>query len=228
MKRRLLLLCAASLAGTCELNAADGDLLAEDASGATFDVYSADNATYAAKSTAEIAALPRVTYRAGETVTAEKWTGDETVLASSAASAGSAAFAPDAGGVWILSNSVQGTAYVCVPWTVFGDSMSLTSAASPAYAADSMTDGPNRITKRRDAPPVAYTGDNWVGDATKASILTFTPVGGAVTNKNLMGTGVTPFDFKGSGEWTIRLAMADGTLRDAVVCIDGGLVIVIR
>ena len=92
-----LLICAASLAGACALNAADGDLLAEDATGATFDVYSADGATYAAKSATEIAALPCVTYRAGETVTAEKWNGDETSLVASAASAGSAVFAPNAG-----------------------------------------------------------------------------------------------------------------------------------
>ena len=228
MNRKLLVFCVASLAGACALNAADGDLLAEDATGATFDVYSAECATYAAKSVAEIAALPRVTYRAGETVTAEKWNGDETSLVASAASAGSAAFAPNVGGVWILSNSAQGTARICVPWSVYGDSMSLMSAASPVYAADSTQSGPNRRTRKHDAPAIAYTGDNWVGDATKAATLTLTSPGGLVTNMTFTGTGAIPFSFKGSGDWAVRLAMADGRMYNASIYIDGGFVISFR
>ena len=228
MRRRFLVLCVASLAGTCALNAADGDLLAEDTTGAVFDVYSADNATYAAKSSAEIATLPRVTWRAGETVTAEKWDGTETSLATSAASAGSDSFAPNAGGVWILTNSKQGTAHICVPWSVFGDSMSLTSAASPAYAADSLLPGPNCATCRKEALPVAYTGDNWVGDIAKAVTLTFTSPTGATMILSRTGTGVTSFNFNEAGNWTMLLAMADGTTRDAVITINGGLTLVIR
>ena len=227
MKRKLLI-CAASIAGVCALNAADGDLLAEDTTGATFDVYSADSATYAAKSAAEIAALPHVTYRTGETVTATKWNGDETSLVASAASDGSTAFAPDAGGVWILNNSAQGSARICVPWSVYGDSMSLMSAASSEYAVDSIADGPNRRTVRREAPQVAYTGDNWVGDVAKATTLTITSPLGAITNLDLSGTGAIPFDFKGSGAWTVHLAMSGGSTLDSVVYIDGGFIIMFQ
>ena len=228
MKRKLLVLCAASLAGACALNAADGDLLAEDTTGATFEVYSADGATYAAKSAAEIAALPSVTWRAGETVTAAKWNGDTSTLASSAASDGSGAFAPNAGGVWTLVNSKQGTAYICVPWSVFGDSMSVTSSASPTYTADSKQEGPNRITKRKDAPDVAYTGDNWVGDAAKAATLTFTSPSGKTTTLNRTGTGTTSFSFNEQGDWTVLLAMADGLTRTAVITINGGFMLIIQ
>ena len=228
MKRKLLFLCAASLAGACALNAADGDLLAEDTSGATFCVYSADGATYAATSAAEIAALPSVTWRTGETVTAAKWNGDTTTLAMSAAAAGSGSFAPNAGGVWTLVNSKQGTAYICVPWPVFGDGMDLTSSASSAYAADSMASGPNRVTKRKEAPAVAYTGDNWVGDAARAATLTFTSPSGAATTLNRMGTGATLFNFNEVGNWTVQLAMADGSTRTAVVAIDGRFTIAIQ
>ena len=221
MKRKLLVLSAASFAGMCALNAADGDLLAEDTTGATFEVYSADGATYAAKSAAEIAALPSVTWRAGETVTAAKWNGDTTTLATSAASDGSGSFAPNAGGAWTLVNSKQGTAYICVPWSVFGDSMSVTSGASPAYAADSNQEGPNRTTRRKDAPAVAYTGDNWVGDAAKAATLTFTSPSGKATTLNRTGTGAASFNFNELGDWTVLLAMADGSTRTAVVSVDG-------
>lgn len=228
MKRKLLTLCAASLAGACALNAADGDLIAEDTTGATFEVYSADGATYVAKSAAEIAALPSVTWREGETVTATKWNGDATTLAASAASAGSGAFAPDAGGVWTLVNSSQGTAYVCIPWSVYGDGMSVTSATSPDFAADSQQEGPNRTTRRKEAPAVAYTGDSWVGDAAKAATLTFTSPSGAATTVNRTGSGAIAFNFNEVGSWTVLLAMADGTTRTAVVTIDGGFTIVIQ
>lgn len=228
MRRRFLVFCVASLAGTCALNAADGDLLAEDTTGATFDVYSADNATYATKSAAEIAALPHVTYRVGETVTAVKWNGDETSLVVSAVSAGSTAFAPDAGGVWILTNSAQETARICVPWSVYGDSMSLTSAASPAYAADSRQNGPNRVTRRKEAPSVAYTGDNWVGDVSKVATLTFTSPSGTATTLNRTGTGAISFNFNEVGNWTVQLAMADGTIRNATITINGGFTITIQ
>ena len=228
MKRKLLVLCAASLAGMCALNAADGDLLAEDATGATFEVYSADGATYAAKSAAEIAALPSVTWRAGETVTAVKWNGDVTALVTSAASDGFGAFAPNAGGVWTLVNSKQGTACICVPWSVFGDSMSVTSAASPTYAADSKQEGPDRITRRKAAPAVAYTGDNWVGDAAKGATLTFTSPSGKTTTLNCTGTGAASFGFNELGGWTVLLAMADGSTRTAVITIDGGFMLIIQ
>ena len=229
MKRKLLTLCAASLAGACALNAADGDLLAEDATGATFEVYSADGATYVAKSAAEIAALPSVTWRTGETVTATKWNGDATTLAASAASAGSGAFAPDAGGVWTLVNSSQGTAYVCIPWSVYGDGMSVASAASPDFAVDSSQEGPDRTTKRKEAPAVAYTGDSWGGDASKAATLTFTDPDGAATEVALTGSGATPFNFNKSGVWRVHLAMADGRTEEAVVTVIGiGTMLIIR
>lgn len=228
MKRKLLTLCAASLAGMCALSAADGNLLAEDATGATFEVYSADGATYAAKSVAEIAALPPVTWRVGETVTATKWNGDATMLATSAASDGSGAFAPNAGGVWTFVNSKQGTAYVCIPWSVFGDSMSVTSAASPDFAADSKQEGPNRTARRKEAPAVAYTGDSWVGDAAKAATLTFTSPSGAATTVNRTGSGAIAFNFNEVGNWTVQLAMADGTTLSAVIFIDGGTILYIQ
>lgn len=228
MKRKLLVLCAASLVGAGVLNAADGNLLAEDATGATFDAYSADDATYAVMSSAEIAALPSVTWRADETVTATKWNGDTTTLVTSAVSNGSGAFVPDAGGIWTLVNSKQGTARICVPWTVYGDSMSMTSGASPGFAADSELPGPDRATKPRDTLPIAYTGDNWVGDRSKSATLTLVSPSGAETTLDRTGTGTETFAFGALGNWGVRLAMADGTTLEASIALFDGFSIIIR
>ena len=229
MKRKLLVLCAASLAGACALEAADGDLLAEDTTGATFDVYTTDGATYAAKSAAEIAALPSVTWRAGETVTAAKWNGDTTTLATSAASDGSGSFAPNAGGAWTLVNSKQGTAYICVPWSVYGDTMSLTSPVYSEYAIDSVLPGPNRSSYRKAVLPISYTGDNWIGDIAKAATLKLTAPSGTESTLALAGSGTTPFSFTETGEWRVVLTMENGDTRTAVLNLNEvGLLLIVR
>ena len=228
MKRKTLLLCAVSLAGTCALRAADGTLIAETVTAASFDIYTSDNATYGAASSAEVAALPRVTWRIGETVTATARDGVTTTLASAAASAGSSAFAPDKGGVWTLANSEQGEAFVGVAWAINGDGGTLALGGASPFGIDSMQEGPDRRTTLQDLLPVSYTGDNWVGDAAKASSLTFISPVGVSTTLNRTGTGAMQFVFDKSGNWTVRLTMADNMVREAVVFISGGFVLVIR
>ena len=114
-------------------------------------------------------------------------------------------------------------------WAVNGDGGTLASggAASP-FGIDSMQEGPDRRTTLQDLLPVSYTGDNWVGDAAKASSLTFVSPAGVQTTLNRTGTGATQFAFNESGNWTVRLTMSDNTVREAVVFISGGFVIVIR
>ncbi len=92
-------------------------------------------------------------------------------------------------------------------------------AGTSAFPVDSRQSGPDRATKWREALPVAYTGDNWIGDAAKASTLTFIPPAGESSSLDLTGTGAQPFSFKKSGDWTVRLAMADGSTREAIVTI---------
>lgn len=172
-----------------------------------------------------------VTYRAGETVTATAPDGTVITLAQNAASAGSAAFAPTAGGLWKLANSNGATALVGVAWSVFGDGSSQDFGPLASIRMDTVGQGPDRKSKIGQNPPVAYTGDNWVGDASKTSSLTFTPPAGsgiATSTQDFTGTGATPFRFRGMGDWTVQLAMADGTTLGANVFIDGGLVISFR
>ena len=212
------MILAAALGATLPLCAVDGTLLATSGESPSFDAYGVDGRTIAAKSLAEIADLPPVTWRAGETVTMTKCDGTETILAAAASSsAGSASIAPDAGGIWTLVNSVQGTARIGIPWSVYGDGGMLASdGIDGTYGVDSMQPGPDRKVKLRDLPPVAYSGDSWVGDVSKAATLTFTAPDRTATTRNLSGTGAEPFLME-PGIWTVRLEMEDGTAHTAVL-----------
>ena len=117
------------------------------------------------------------------------------------------------GGIWRLIASEGGCLY---------------KSAAIAYAADSRLEGPDRRTNRRDALPVAYSGDNWTGDAAAAATLTFTSPDGTPTVLDLTGTGTVPFTFNRPGAWSVRLEMVDGTTFDAELSVIGGIVLVVR
>ena len=116
-------------------------------------------------------------------------------------------------GVWKIVVSADGSQY---------------SWAEIVYPADSMHEGPDRKTIKKDALPVAYSGDNWIGDAAKAATVVFTSPNGTVTTLNLAGTGAQSFTFDSPGKWTVALTMADGTTHTAVISVSGGLTVVIR
>ena len=219
--KQALLICATLLAGAGALSAADGDLLASTASPSpTFEVWTVDGAAYSVADAAAIAALPRVTWFTGETVTATSFSGASSNLVSTAAMAGSSAFAPDAGGVWTLENFAQGTARIGVPWAVFDDGGLLDSgAASPAFRADSRQTGPNRRVSQCDALPVAYTGDNWSRNALATSTLTLSPPTDAATVLTRAGTDAESFRFTPPGIWNVTLAMANGVTLSATLDI---------
>ena len=228
--KHTLLICATVLVGAAALHAADGDFLAETASPSpAFEVWTVDDAAYSVADAAAIAALPRVTWLAGDTVTATSCLGASSTLASAAATAGSAAFAPNAGGTWTLENSIQGSARIGVPWTVFGDGGLLdSSAASPEFAVDAQQNGPDRKTKARGGFPVSYTGDHWVGGLESAA-LTFTPPFGEPTVLMRSGTGAEDFRFPVPGVWTITLEMADGaTLESHLTVAAAGFSVFVR
>lgn len=194
----------------------------------TFRVYSTEDAKYSVASSAEVAALPPVFIRGGETATATSCTGVATTLESP-----SLVSVLDMGGVWTLANSGQGTAKIGVAWAVNGDvGIPIASASAyGTYAADSMQPGPDRKTRLADVPPVAYSGDDWAGDVSKASTLTFVSPSGAETAINLTGTGTTApsqFKFGKAGRWTVRLTMADSTVRTAQINVTGGFAIIFR
>ena len=117
-------------------------------------------------------------------------------------------------GVWKIVASADGSQYT---W------------AEIAYVADSAQEGSDRKTSKKDALPVAYSGDNWVGEASKAATVVFTSPDGTVTTLNLAGTGAQTFPFDSPGKWTVTLMMADGTTRTAVISVmNAGLVIVLK
>ena len=193
------------------LCAVDGTVLGTSDASPAFAVYSVDGATYAAMSQAEIVALPPLFSRSGETVTATSPSGGVVTLSSS-----SLASVLDAGGVWTIANSVQGTAHVGVAWAVYADGGALAEGVSGAYTVESMS------------PPVAYSGDDWLGNPSAASTLGFVSPSGDGTNMNLVGCGAQQFTFNKAGQWMVRLT-AGGKVREAeVTIIKGGFGLSIR
>ena len=85
---------------------------------------------------------------------------------------------------------------------------------------------------RREAPLVAYSGDDWHGDLSKASTITFTPPEGselAATTWNKTGRGASAFMFNKKGVWTVELKFADNTTRTALIEIPvTGLTLVVK
>jgi hypothetical protein len=167
-------------------------------------------------SSSEISALPKVTYMAGDTVTATKYDGTDTLLVEESDSPGAVAFSPDAGGLWRLENAKGETVSFAIPWSVFGDSWTKDSASYSPFVMDTNGEGPNRKVRKGDAPSVAYTCDHWRGDSSAGAILTLIPPnGGSVTEIPLAGSGAAAFDFNVGGVWTVKLAMADETELEA-------------
>ena len=115
-------------------------------------------------------------------------------------------------GVWSLVSSSDGRLYT---W------------AQIAYRADSRREGPDRMSKSTAVPPVAYSGDDWLGAASKASTLTFVSPDGTETILDKTGTGAQSFTFDKPGHWTVRL-VAGGTTRTADILIRDTFTVIIR
>jgi len=251
----------------------------------------------AIKTQEELAGLMEATYFAGETVTATLSGGAASTLVSAAAANGSVAPGFNAGGVWTLANSAQGSATFTVRHSIFGTLGEGTSASPakivdglelfdlylagtagdgyvygldgvegltpllpPDYGAesagegllclveggdaaadtfvspqrawflDSMQGGPDRTITQRRGYFAAYSGDDWLRDATAASLFSVTPPQGTATTQNLTGTGVVPFmPANGKGDYTVVLT-AGSTTRTAIVTYDPpcGLMIFVK
>ena len=119
------------------------------------------------------------------------------------------------GGKWRILTSTDGCLYV---------------GTDTVYPADSKATGPDRATTKKTALPVAYSGDDWVREMSKTATLTITSPDGTETIVERTSTGAEPFKFGKLGEWTVQLAMADGTTRTAIVTInpDAGFVLTFR
>ena len=91
----------------------------------------------AIKTQEELAGLMEATYFAGETVTATLSGGAALTLVSAAAANGSVALNFNAGGVWTLANSAQGSATFTVRHSIFG-TLGEGTSASPAKIVDAL------------------------------------------------------------------------------------------
>lgn len=216
-----------SVAACAAFQAAGADLATSTAYGG-FRLNTVSPIVASTRAEAESLADWPVTYRAGETVTAVAPDGRTVTLVAAAATGGSVSFAPDADGLWRLANSNGAKASVCVAWTVFGNAWSLDFVVDSPFKMHTLGEGPDRSAGVREIPPVSYTGDDWLGDVSKASSLEFVSPSGVVTTLPLAGTGVTSFRFTEKGVWTVRLTMAaDGTVREASIDVTGGFVLIV-
>ena len=188
-------------------------------------------------SSAELAAK-QVTYRAGETVTLTAPDGTTATVVADAAAAGGATLAVGAGGLssdglWRLDNSNGSVAFVGVAWETFGAAWRQ-AGDGRSMALDTLAEGPDRKLKKSEVPLVAYSGDDWTGDLTKASTITFTPPEGSgleatTWNKTNPGTGAQSFTFNAKGDWTVTLTFADGTTKTATITIESaGFMLIVR
>ena len=138
---------------------------------------------------------------------------------------------PEKGGAWVLSNSEQGKARVCIPWSVcqgYGVAVASGLIAS-RYPADTVQDGPNRKSKDRVFPSIAYSGDDWRGRSeTAKSTLTVVPPSGEGVSEALAGTGALPFSFDKTGKWRLALEMAEGTMLTATINLPRGFLFTVQ
>ena len=161
-----------------------------------------------------------ISYRAGESVIMTAPDGTISTLAESSASAGAVAFTPTAGGLWRLENSNGDMVFVGVAWSVFDDAWPCVSGTCSPFRMHTVGEGPDRKAKSKTMPPIAYSGDDWIGDLSAAATLTFTSPDGTETVWNHIGTGAESFRLS-PGKWMVRLEMADNTIRTAELSLTG-------
>lgn len=231
MPMKRIIMPVLAFAGAFSL-CADPVFPATTASEVTFDVCSVDGTSCAVSSVAEIAELLPVTWRAGETVTLMSPSGIVMPLVSAPSAAGMESLSSllHESGIWTLENSLHGIFRIGVAWSVYGEAgRQLADCVSDTYAVDSKQKGPNRKVNMPVEMPIAYTGDNWGGDAMAASTLAFVSPSGLRTTLDLAGTGVAKFTFDKTGVWHVNLVeTVNGAEHEAVIKVSGGFVVLIQ
>lgn len=170
-----------------------------------------------------------VTYRRGETVAVfSPGGGRGTLIADAASASGAVAFSPTVGGLWRLVNSNGESAYVGVSWSVFDDGWALNSAGNSPIALRTDGYGANRTLTGKGPVSVAYSGDNWAGNAMSVSTLTVRAPSGTQVDYALSGTGALPFSPAEYGDWVLTLVYGGRTLVSAVRVSSPGTIISVR
>ena len=164
---------------------------------ATSEAYEYRLDTYASpraiKTQAELDALWKATYSAGETVTVTSPSGVDSTPISAASAAGEVALTFNAGGLWTAVNSAQGTATFTVRHSIFGTLGDGTSA-SPAKIVDA--------TEILDLLNSETAGIGYV--------VTFAGASGLADEVILPGQ--YSFESAGEGLWSIAAATDVGTV----------------
>ena len=120
-----------------------------------------------------------------------------------------------AGGAYRLAASSDGAAFV---------------ASETAFRFDSVQLGPDRTVKGKgNILPLAFSGDNWIGDSAAASTLSFLSPSSANHNEECLGTGVVEYQLKEPGTWTVTLTGDGVTTLTSIINYEGvGFILVVR
>ena len=117
---------------------------------------------------------------------------------------------------------------VCWPWFGVDEKGEIHGYAwRRRFCIRNRREGPDRMSKSTAVPPVAYSGDDWLGAASKVSTLTFVSPDGTETILDKTGTGAQSFTFDKPGHWTVRL-VAGGTTRTADILNRDTFTVIIR
>ena len=233
MMKKLLSLLAVATSAAFPLFADDDYAVTEATSSAqTFALYtSAETVPTFALASGALSSPFNITYREGETVSV---TSPEGVTTALSGADGTIEYTPTSGGVWTFSNSNGETAHVGVGWGVHGDGFTPETGSVSGVVLHTVGEGPDRRLKRSEAPPVAYSGDDWAGDLTKAAAVRFDPpadsgLEATTWNDISGGNGARAFTFSKPGVWTVTLTFADTTTETATITIvKGGFMLMFR
>lgn len=125
------------------------------------------------------------------------------------------AVAVGANGSYSLAASADGASFI---------------ASEVAFRFDSVQPGPDRTVRGKGRIlPFAFSGDDWVGDSTAASTLSFVPPSGANHNEECLGTGIVEYQLKEPGVWTVTLTGDGVTTLTSIINYEGdGFVLIVR
>ena len=96
------------------------------------------------------------------------------------------------------------------------------------FGIDTRKSGPNRLVRTsEEILPIAYTGDDWLRNASAASTVTiFAPDGSESFSTNLVGTAAFKQGLDGKGRWKVVLEYDETQLVSFINCNSGFYLIV--
>ncbi len=104
----------------------------------------------------------------------------------------------------------------------------LFSGAYSLFPIDTREEGPDRKMRSTEKMPIAYTGDNWIGEESASSSLSIEHEMLADTSMKLFGNGTVLFEPRKKGVYTVMLTTGDFVNISRISVLPAGSVMVLR